>query len=241
MATLLDLLYVIFFAIALPLWGYFFEWPAFDRRARVDPAWARKRLHTEGSLYPWLWVAIGALLWMVNDRTWASLGFSVPHGWRLWTAITLILLVAAYFVYAIAAVARSADARASVRQQGALTDFMPHTRDDLYRWGGVSVAAGFCEEFLYRGYFIWVFAPWLGWWGAAALSVLFFAAMHAYQGGKGVLQTGLVGAGFAAVVATFDSLWPAIVLHTLVDFGSGVIAWLALREGQANRGPGESA
>ena len=233
MATLLDLLYVIFFAVALPLWGYFFEWPAFDRRARVDPAWARKRLHTEGSLYPWLWVAIGASLWMANDRTWASLGFSVPHGWRLWTAITLILLVAAYFVYAIAAVARSADARASVRQQGALTDFMPHTRDDLYRWGGVSVAAGFCEEFLYRGYFIWVFAPWLGWWGAAALSLACFAGGHAYQGWKGVLQTGIAGAVYTLLVAAFDSLWPAIVLHAGMDLAAGVVAWLALRETQS--------
>ena len=46
------------------------------------------------------------------------------------------------------------------------------------RFGGVSLTAGFCEEFLYRGYFIWVLAPWLGWWGAAAVSLLFFAVSH---------------------------------------------------------------
>ncbi|MCI0376926.1 MAG: CPBP family intramembrane metalloprotease [Gemmataceae bacterium] len=48
----------------------------------------------------------------------------------------------------------------------------------MYWFGGVSLTAGFCEEFLFRGYFIWVFAPWLGWWGAAALSVLIFAILH---------------------------------------------------------------
>ncbi len=97
----------------------------------------------------------------------------------------------------------------------------------------MSLTAGFCEEFLYRGYFIWVFAPWLGWWGAAALSLLFFAIGHLYQGWNGVLRTGIVGAIFTLVVAIFDSLWPAIALHALLDLGQGMIAWLALREGQA--------
>jgi len=31
-------------------------------------------------------------------------------------------------------------------------------------------------------------------------------------------------------VATFDSLWPAIVLHAVMDLAAGVMAWLALRE-----------
>ena len=106
---------------------------------------------------------------------------------------------------------------------------MPQTRADLVLLGGVSLTAGFCEEFLYRGYFIWVLAPWLGWWGAAALSVAFFAAGHAYQGWNGVLRTGIVAVFFTLVVATFDSLWPAIALHALVDLAGGLAAWLAAR------------
>jgi hypothetical protein len=34
-------------------------------------------------------------------------------------------------------------------------------------------------------------------------------------------------------VAILGSLWPAIALHALIDLGSGMIAWLALREGSA--------
>ena len=158
----------------------------------------------------------------------------MPDGWRLWTSIALFLLLAAYFAYAVATLARSSEARASVRQQiGTLTAVLPHTRTEMYWFGGVSLTAGFCEEFLFRGYFIWVFAPWLGWWGAAALSLLIFAIGHAYQGWNGVLRTGIVGAIFTLVVAIFDSLWPAIALHALIDLGQGMIAWLALREGQA--------
>ena len=103
----------------------------------------------------------------------------------------------------------------------------------MYWFGGVSLTAGFCEEFLFRGYFIWALAPWLGWWGAAALSLLIFASGHAYQGWNGALRTGIVGAIFTLVVAIFGSLWPAIALHALIDLSNGMFAWLALREGQA--------
>jgi membrane protease YdiL (CAAX protease family) len=177
---------------------------------------------------------------MASGRSWTSFGFTVRDGWRLWTSIALLLLLAAYFAYAVATLARSSEARASLRQQiGPLTAVMPHARTELYWFGGVSLTAGFCEEFLFRGYFIWALAPWLGWWGAAALSVLIFASGHAYQGWNGAVRTGIVGMLFTLVVAMSGSLWPAIVLHALLDLGQGMIAWLALREGQATGGPVE--
>lgn len=238
MPTLPDLLYVALFAVALSLWDYLVSWPALQRRFQADPARARKRLWIEAIGYPWAMVALGAALWVANDRSWASLGLSVPDGWRWWVALGLVLLLVAYYSQAAAAVARDPKAKASVRQQftGSLADVLPRTRTELTWFGGVSLTAGFCEEFLYRGYFIWALSPQLGWWGAAALSVVLFASGHAYQGWNGVLRTGVVGALFTVVVALFDSLWPAIVLHGLVDLGGGVMAWLALREEPATAG-----
>jgi membrane protease YdiL (CAAX protease family) len=182
----------------------------------------------------WFVVGAGAALWMANDRSWTSFGFTVPDGWRLWTAIAVFLLLTAYHALMIATLLRSADARASLRKQfGGAEGVVPRTRTELNWFGGVSLTAGFCEEFLYRGYFIWVFAVWLGWWGAAALSLSLFAIGHFYQGWNGVLRTGIVGAIFTLTVAIFDSLWPAISLHALVDLGGGVMSWLALREESA--------
>lgn len=232
--TTLDLLYVALFAVAFPLWDYLVLWPAFRRQSEVDPVRARTRLWTLAIGYGWPLVAVGAALWVANDRSWTSFGFSVPDGWRLWTSIALFLLAAAYYAYAVATLARSSDARAGVRQQiGEIAAVLPHTRKELVWFGGVSLTAGFCEEFLYRGYFVWVFSPWLGWWGAAALSLSFFAVGHAYQGWNGVLRTGIVGAFLTLVVAILGSLWPAIALHALIDLSSGMFAWLALREGSA--------
>lgn len=233
---MLDLLYVALFAVVLPLWDYFIYWPALRRQSLADPARARRRLWSGAISSAWALVAVGAALWLANDRSWTSFGFSVPQGWRLWTCAALILLLAVYQIYAIATVARSSDARASVRQQsGELTAFTPRSRGDMYWFSGLSLTAGFCEEFLYRGYFIWVFAPWLGWWGAAALSLAFFAVAHVgvYAGWSGAIRTGIVGAFFTLVVAIFDSLWPAIVLHSLIDLGAGIMGWLASLEEQS--------
>ncbi len=235
MTTLSDLIFVAYFAVAGPLIDYLVFWPAFRRRLEADPDRTRARLWGWSIISAWVLVAIGAALWTTNDRSWTELGFSVPDGWRLWASIVLFLLLVAYHVYVVVAISRSAEAKASVRQQmfGDLTAVLPRTRTDLYWFGGVSLTAGFCEEFLFRGYFIWVFAPWLGWWGAAALSLPFFAVGHIYQGWNGVLRTGIVGAIYTLLVAVFDSLWPSIALHALLDFNGGIMAWLALRDGSA--------
>jgi membrane protease YdiL (CAAX protease family) len=242
MTTLPDLLFVAFFAVVGPLIDYAVSWPAYRRLSRADPAWARRWLWASAIGHLWSLVAFGAAIWLAGGRSWTAFGFTVPAGWRLWTAIGLFLLLAAYYVLAVATLARSAEARASLRRQvGPLAALLPHTRTELCWFGGVSLTAGFGEEFLYRGYFLWVFAPWLGWWGAAALSLPLFAVAHLYQGWNGVLRTGIVGAVFTLVVAIFNSLWPAIALHALIDLGSGVMAWLALREGAANGGEVEVA
>ena len=235
MTTLPDLLYVALFAIAAPLIDHAVFWPAHRRLFQADPAWSRTWLYAWTIGNQWTFVAFGAALWVASGRSLADLGLTVPQGWRLWTSIALLLLVAAYQGWAIRVLAFSAEQRAGVRQQvSSLTTVMPHAQRELRWFAGMSVTAGFCEEFLYRGYFIWVFAPWIGWWGAAALSLPFFAIAHLYQGWNGVLRSAAVGALFTAVVAVFESLWPAIVLHALVDLGSGVVAWLALREGPAD-------
>jgi len=41
-------------------------------------------------------------------------------------------------------------------------------------------------------------------------------------------------------VAVFDSLWPAIALHTVVDLGGGTMAWVALRDGSTEAAPARS-
>jgi len=51
-----------------------------------------------------------------------------------------------------------------------------------------------------------------------------------YQGKSGIVRTALVGALMTFVLVATQSLLTAMVLHALIDGGSGLVTWIALRE-----------
>jgi membrane protease YdiL (CAAX protease family) len=176
-------------------------------------------------------VAVGIALWLAHDRAWRTLGMTIPRGWRLWGSVILVVGFTLQQVRTAARVARISGPKPRMRAQlGELSIALPHTSDELRWFIALSLTVGFCEEFLFRGYLIWAFRPWLGWWGAAALSLPVFVAAHAYQGTAGVIRTGVIGGVFTLLVALSGSLVPAIGLHAVGDILSGVIAWLVLRD-----------
>ena len=177
----------------------------------------------------WTLVAVGVALWLVEARTWGSLRLVRPQGWRLWGPIGLVLVLAITYARTIIRIARSRRPRRIKIVNPHAAKLSPHTRSEMGWWVALSLSAGFCEEFIFRGYLIWALLPVLGLWGSAAFSVVIFATAHAYQGAKGILGTGIVGSLLTLVVLISGSLLPAIALHALVDIGQGLIAWLVLR------------
>ena len=222
-----DLLYLAIIAILL-LVDHFLLWPAFLRRSADDPHRARQRLWSGWMIMLWTLVVIGLGLWVSEARSWEALRLTIPHGWRLWLAIGLVVTFA---VVQARPILRLAVAKGRVRvPMGApdLEKLLPHTRTELRLWIGLSLSAAFGEEFIFRGYLIWAFQPVLGLWGAAGLSVVAFALAHAYQGATGVLITGISAILFVGVVLAFDSLLPAIALHAILDVSHGLLGWLAV-------------
>ena len=234
MVTVLDLACALLIAAAFPLFDHFVFLPGYRQRATLDAEGAKAWFWKVTLVELWAITAIGVAVWIGYSRSWLQLGFLVPTGWRAWSALGLCGLFMLQSGLTIRKVVRREKARASVRKQfsalGVAGSLMPSTNAALAWWVFISLSAGFCEEFLFRGYLIWVLLPFLGWWGAAASSVFLFAIAHAYQGGKGILTTGIVGVVLTATVAIFQSLLPAIALHALMDLSSGCIAWLAFRE-----------
>jgi len=231
MPNVLDLAFVGLFALAWPAYGYYVDWPAFQRRLREAPGAARLREYRTTVVWQWLIVAIGVALWLRAGRPWSSLALQVPAGWRLWVPAGALLLLGAGYASQAVKVARHPRARAHLRKVlASLEAILPHTTSEFAWFLLTSVTAGICEELLFRGYFVWTLTPWLGWWGAAALSAPAFGLLHAYQGRKGTIRTAAVGAVMTLVVAGTRSLLPAMALHVLIDIGAGTVAWLGLRE-----------
>jgi hypothetical protein len=225
-----DVLFLALFGLSLVV-DALIVWPAFVRRARTDPARARTVLWSSWIVLLWVLTAAGVALWVREARSWEALRFAAPYGWRRWVATGLVAAVAVSYWRRAARMARSRRRGRVKIGNPRVEKLAPHTWPELRLWLALSVTAGCCEEFLFRGYLIWTLQPLLGLWGGAALSLVVFAVAHAYQGAKGMVAVGAVGAVLTIVVLTFGSLWPAMVMHSIIDAGEGVVAWLALRRG----------
>jgi membrane protease YdiL (CAAX protease family) len=228
--TTLDWCYTALIAASLFV-DHFVSWPAFLRRAKIDAPSARLWLLRVIMAMLWALTLAGMGLWLVDGRAWQALGMTMPEGWPLWGSLIFMAAFTLVQTYNAMKIARTADPKAKLRAMyGELAIMLPHAGVELCWFFAVSLTAGFCEEFLFRGYLIWAFEPLLGWWGAAAVSLVMFTAAHLYQGRGGAIQAGILGAGFTLIVLLTGSLLPAIALHALIDASSGVIAWLVLRD-----------
>ena len=209
----------------------FFLWPEFLRRSNSDSKDARIWVWSAWMLLLWSMTLAVSIVWVVEEQPWAAFKLAVPYGWRLWVFCILVLLFVLLQSRNCVKLSKSRDLRLKTRPRlEHVLGVLPHSNSELPWFVAMSVTAGFCEEFLFRGYLVSAFQPWLGWWGAAVLSLLVFVAGHAYQGRRGLPGVAVAGLAMTLLVATFESLLPAIVMHVLVDVGGGLIGWIVLRD-----------
>lgn len=236
-----DVLYTSLIAIALAsdhfvlILDRFLPWRTLHRVSDYNPARDRLRNWTISIAREWILVAAGVVLWMSEDRRWSVIRLSWPHGWRLIGALTLVLAGLVAYGRALRGIMRASDPELlSLRHDLGAVDIVampvPQTGLDLGVFTAGSITAGFCEEFIFRGYLLWVFQPLLGLWGAAILSILLFATAHGRMGWKAVVMTGAAGTILTLIVLIFDSLWPAIALHAIHDITQAFSAWRVCRE-----------
>jgi uncharacterized protein len=100
---------------------------------------------------------------------------------------------------------------------------LPTTRPESVAWVGVSIAAGICEETVYRGYLqrqLWSLTRSLP--AALALQAVIFGSAHVYQGWKPALITAIYGLIFGLVAAWRRSIIPGAIAHALGDIMGGL-------------------
>lgn len=83
-----------------------------------------------------------------------------------------------------------------------------------------------CEEYVYRGFLLWLVASWSGSVGAAVVvTSVSFGLAHGYQKVPGILRATLLGALLAAPVVVTGSLFPAVVAHFWINAAIGLGGW----------------
>ena len=99
----------------------------------------------------------------------------------------------------------------------------PRSTIELALFVVLSLTAGICEEFLFRGFVMAALhRAGLDTWLVVLLSSAMFGLAHLYQGKGGSLGTGILGALFASVRIVYQNLLPAVAWHSVLDIVAGI-------------------
>ena len=109
------------------------------------------------------------------------------------------------------------------RWKSAAGFLLPASWAETAVWIALSIAAGVCEETVYRGYLqrqLWSFTRSLP--AALLLQSLIFGVGHIYQGWKPALVTAIYGLLFGIVAAWRRSIIPGAIAHAIGDIVGGL-------------------
>lgn len=103
----------------------------------------------------------------------------------------------------------------------------PHSWSEVALFTILSLSAGICEEFVFRGYLLRQFQRWSGsTLFAVVLSSVVFGCLHLYEGTGPMLEIGGLGAVYAIVALRRGNLRGVMVAHFLQDAVTGLILYL---------------
>lgn len=224
MLTPADHVLVLFIVVGLPLRALFGI-----RALRAAPARSvpdlRRRLWWRAIATQWLLTVVVLWHWAMTFRSLASLGLVL----RPTTGLAGVLVGLTTIVILVSrqrrALVSDESLRARVRDRLAPVErLMPHAPHEFPLFAGLACTAGLCEEFLFRGYLLWYAVHFMPFTFACVAQALVFGACHAYQGPRGVLLTTLAGAFLTGVLLVAGSIWPAMLIHALMDLHAGDLA-----------------
>jgi membrane protease YdiL (CAAX protease family) len=183
----------------------------------------------------WLWL-LAALVAFGIRRNGASVREVIGTPWRSFDDALMDLVIAGGFWITSALLLAglryvvSPGSMPSGADPGALKDsikhiapLLPHTSREIFFWILMSLSAGFCEEFVFRGYLQRQFTALTK--NAAlgiVISALIFSVGHLYQGGLQMALIGAYGAMFGILAYFRKNLRPGMIAHAWQDILSGV-------------------
>lgn len=113
---------------------------------------------------------------------------------------------------------------AAIPESPILAQLLPRSPAERRMFAGLSAMAGFGEEVVFRGFLLAVLTPALGdVWMALVVSSLAFGVLHVYQGAFGIIRTAALGGLLGVSVVVDGSIWPAVIVHFLVDIVGGLV------------------
>ena len=230
MPTALDIAFAVFFTLIITAFDTIYFVPKFKAAVAAGVPNARLHAYQRTVLGQWAFAAAAIILWMRSGRSWSALGVVPPADGRMLASLAIVALIVGATVQQVRAIGRTTpERRLAIRPKLAFVEYLlPHSRDELRWFTALSVTAGVCEELLYRGFLFWLLKAYVGVALAALIGVILFGALHLYQGKRGAFKAGMAGLVMTIIVLLTGWLFPAMVVHALVDLGAGVLGFAVL-------------
>lgn len=210
----------------VPIWSLW-SWKRLERDLADGREDARLAAYSETILLEWGLVIVVLISFLAAGRSAGDLGLLAPLTGSFAITTGIVVIVSILLLGQTRAIRgrEGEDGGALRRQMASLEKMMPHTAGERAVFLALSLTAGFCEELLYRGFLIGYFTSTTGPVAAVAISAVVFGMTHAYQGALGIVKTGLVGVVMGAIYVVSGSIWPAIILHAVLDVQGGLVGY----------------
>lgn len=198
----------------------------FQRQARSAP----NMLQTHPNVIP-LYLSLIAMEWGLFLYVWKGglrrTGTKVSEiiGGR-WTSakdvfLDLSLAIGVWAVWMM--IQKSWDRLLGPGHAASIQTYLPQRAIEILLWITVSISAGICEEFVFRGYFQKQFEAYTHLkWLALVLQAILFGVSHGYQGVQACAQIAVFGSLYGALALWRQSLRPGMMAHAGSDILSGI-------------------
>ncbi len=224
MLTIADHLLVFAILVGLPVRA-FFSMRALQAADSSQLVALRRRIWTNAILSQWVLAGCVIALTVIHARGWASLLLVLKANAGLLGVLVGVATMTSLVIRQRGSITTDPAVRERVRERLAnVKRLLPASRAEYALFAVLACTAGICEELLFRGYLFWYGSQFLPVLWAAALQAVLFGVAHFYQGPRGIVLTGLAGVFFTAAVFVTGSIWPAMLIHALMDLNAGDMA-----------------
>jgi membrane protease YdiL (CAAX protease family) len=181
------------------------------------------------------WLMFGYTYWSIRSsgkttaREMISGRWKKPEDFLLDIAIAAGFWIVALIVLAGLGYAMGLTGPGKTEEAKKVLSFLaPQTLRQAILFGALCLTAGFCEEFIFRGYFQRQFAAATrNIYAGIMLSAIVFGLGHGYEGAKRMLLIAIYGAMFGLLAHFRKSLRPGMMAHAWHDGFTGVLLYLA--------------
>lgn len=231
------------FALILPILDTI-EMRGIKAKIRSGDATMRSRLYRTTFWKEWVLAGIVVIAWWWLGRGVATLGLTPRTDGLAWVGHLVALGVSVLLVLQLRGFSENPQTLQNHAETLESLRYMaPHTRDERRLFDHVSVAAGICEEIIYRGFLIAYVMNVAGvsFFVAAVISSVIFGLAHSYQGVTGILKTAAIGGVMALLYGLTGALWAPMVVHAIIDITSGRAMYVAVNSPAAEPEAGAPA